>query len=737
MALKFNILKKFPFVPQYDTMDCGPACLCMLCKYYGKSISLQYLRSKCYLTREGVSLLGLSEGANSVGLECISFKSDLKTLIEEKKIPCILFWKQSHFVVLYNIKRYCGKTFFYIADPAKGKIKVEENDFLKCWINESDKGIVTFFEPTKRFFNNTFEPNIEEPSLTQFLTSYVKPFHKYFLSLLIALLFSSILLLGLPFLTQILVDIGIKDGSIYIITIILISQIIIYVGATVMEIIRNWLVLYIGARVNINIISDYLKRIIRLPMSFFDTKFINDFYQRISDHSRIERFLTSQAIVTLLSILVLLIYLSVLMNYARILVIVYLIMTIIAVIWAYRFMSTRAKLDYFRFKYNSINQDTINEMFQGIQDIKLNKFEDSQITKWRLFQQQTFVNNQKILQNEQFQMIGFGFITQVKTVLISFIAAYLVIENSLTLGEMIAVSFIIGQLDNPISQLIEFFRSLQEARLSLKRLLEVQCNQNEIEEKNISEIINNSGILLTNICFNYNGPNNPLILDNISFEIPSNKITAIVGKSGCGKTTLLKLLLKLYNPNSGKINIGNLNLSDIGFENWRSYCACVMQESFIFSETIARNIAMGDEEIDHNRLQCALKMSNSSDFVDKLPNKEGTIIGMKGDGLSVGQKQRLLLARAIYSQKPFIFLDEATSALDTVNEREIYDNLNKMFKNRTVVVIAHRLSTIKNADQIIVMDDGKIMEVGHHNNLMKKKGIYYNLIQNQISKNED
>lgn len=472
-------------------------------------------------------------------------------------------------------------------------------------------------------------------------------------------------------------------------------------------------------------------------MSFFDTKFINDFYQRISDHSRIERFLTSQAIVTALSIVVLLIYLGVLMNYDKILVIIYISMTAIAIIWAHCFMSMRAKLDYFRFKYNSLNQDTINEMFQGIQDIKLNKFENLQINKWRIFQKQTFENNQKILQNEQFQMIGFGFITQIKTAIISFMTAYLVIKQRLTLGEMIAVSFIIGQLDNPISQLIEFFKSLQEAKLSLKRLLEVQCNNNEENSStNIDEISSHSGIHLSNINFNYDGPNSPLILKDLTFEIPNNKITAIVGKSGCGKTTLLKLLLKLYNPNSGNISIGNINLTDVPFETWRTYCACVMQESFIFSETIARNIAMGDEEIDHTRLQHALKMSNSIDFVNNLPAKEGTIIGMKGDGLSVGQKQRLLLARAIYSQKPFIFLDEATSALDTVNEREIYENLNRMFENRTVVVIAHRLSTIKNANQIVVMDDGEVVEIGHHDQLMNMKGVYYNLIQNQLSNNE-
>lgn len=737
MDVILNIFKRFPFIPQYDTMDCGPACLCMICKYYGKPISLQYLRSKCYLTREGVSLLGLSEGAKSVGLECVSFRSDLKSLIEERKTPCILFWKQSHFVVLYDVKKHFGKTFFYIADPAKGKLKIDEQGFLECWTNDAQTGVVSFFEPTEEFNKLSVDSQAQEASLSQFISSYIRPFRKYFVSLLLALCFSSLLLLGLPFLTQILVDKGIKDTSISIITVVLISQIIIYAGATTMEIVRNWLVLYIGARVNINIISDYLKKIIRLPMSFFDTKFINDFYQRISDHSRIERFLTSQAIVTALSIVVLLIYLGVLMNYDKILVIIYISMTAIAIIWAHCFMSMRAKLDYFRFKYNSLNQDTINEMFQGIQDIKLNKFENLQINKWRIFQKQTFENNQKILQNEQFQMIGFGFITQIKTAIISFMTAYLVIEQRLTLGEMIAVSFIIGQLDNPISQLIEFFKSLQEAKLSLKRLLEVQCNNNEENSStNIDEISSHSGIRLSNINFNYDGPNSPLILKDLTFEIPNNKITAIVGKSGCGKTTLLKLLLKLYNPNSGNISIGNINLTDVPFETWRTYCACVMQESFIFSETIARNIAMGDEEIDHNRLQHALKMSNSIDFVNNLPAKEGTIIGMKGDGLSVGQKQRLLLARAIYSQKPFIFLDEATSALDTVNEREIYENLNRMFENRTVVVIAHRLSTIKNANQIVVMDDGEVVEIGHHDQLMNMKGVYYNLIQNQLSNNE-
>lgn len=735
MARIKNSFIQFPFVPQLDTMDCGPACLCMVAKFFGRTYSLQYLRSKCYLTREGVSLLGMSEGAKSIGLDYYSFKGSVSDLKSEKKLPCILFWKQSHFVVLYSIKKtYHNKYRYYIADPAKGKINFSEEEFIQCWIGDNDSGIVSFVEP-----NNDF-PQIEIPieardiTLSTFITSYISPFKRYFVGLITALCFGSIFALGLPFLTQILIDQGISSSSVKIVTTVLISQIIIYLGSVAMEIIRNWLVVYIGARVNINIISDYLKRIIMLPMSFFDTKFINDFYQRISDHSRIERFLTSQAITTLLSLLVLLVYLLVLFRYGKIIFEIYVIITFASIMWAQFFMSKRERLDYFRFKYNAITQDAINEMFQGIQEIKLNKYEEYQIQKWKNYQQRTFENNQKILQNEQIQMIGFGFITQIKTISISFVSALLVIQHDLSLGEMIAISFIVGQLDVPITQLVDFFKSLQDAKLSLKRLLEIQ-DFNKEEKERVKRISSDKGIKLQNISFSYEGPLSPAILDDISLYIPPGKITAIVGKSGCGKTTLLKVLLKLYPPTTGKIFVGDDELKDISFENWRTFCSSVMQESFIFSDSIARNIALGNEDIDKERLKRALELANATEFVNQLPLKEGTIIGMKGNGLSVGQKQRILLARAIYSEKPFVFLDEATSALDAVNEREIFNNLNCIFHNKTVVVVAHRLSTIRNADQIIVLNNGKIVEFGNHTSLMKDKGMYYTLIQNQLSGN--
>lgn len=730
-----KIFKRFPFIAQYDTMDCGPACLCMVSKYYGKTFSLQYIRSKCFLTREGVSLLGMSEGAKALGFDLISFKGTISDLRTEKKYPCILFWKQSHFVVLYSVKKIFGKYKYFISDPAKGKISLTEDEFKQCWLCDEEKGVVSFIEPTQSFYTTEIPQEAKKTSILSFLYNYVKPFRQYFFSLFLTLIIGGILAIGLPFLTQILIDKGINNNSVSIVISVLISQIIIYVGTIIMEIVRNWLVIYIGARVNINIISDYLKRIIKLPMSFFDTKFINDFYQRISDHSRIEKFLTSQALVTMLSLLMLIVYLIVLYNYSLIILTIYLCFTIVSIFWAQFFMEKRGRLDYFRFKYNAINQDTINEMFQGIQEIKLNNYEDFQINKWKRFQQQTFNNNQALLKNEQFQMIGFGFITQIKTTCISFVAALLVIEQNLTLGEMMAISFIIGQLDSPITQLVDFLKSLQDAILSLRRLLEVQSFQQETKNKPLPLYVD-KGIVLNKVSFSYEGPLSPLVLKDINLTIPAKKITAFVGKSGCGKTTLLKLLLKLYNPTDGDIYIGENKLSEISFDNWKNYCSTVMQESFIFSDTIARNVALGDEEIDQYRLKAALLLSNAKEFVDELPLKEGTIIGMKGNGLSVGQKQRLLLARAIYSKRPYVFLDEATSALDAVNEREIYDNLNRLFINKTVIVIAHRLSTIKNADQIVVIDNGNIAECGDHNTLMARKGIYYTLIKNQLMDNE-
>lgn len=725
--------KKFPYIAQYDTMDCGPACLRMIAKYYGHDVSLSYIRRHCYLSREGVSLLGISVAAEKIGMNTCSFKETIENLIDENSTPCILYWRKSHFVVLYAIKKKCKQTSFYIADPAHGKIKLTEDEFKDCWIdNDEKKGIIMLLEPTESFYERKTKE--KSNNFFRYIRKYIGSFKKNFFILLLALGVSSLFALLLPFLTQILIDKGLNLKSTNIILMVILSQLVIYTGSTIVEIVRNWLVLFIGARVNINIISDYLHTILKLHISFFDTKFLDDFYQRIQDHTRIEKFLTSQSLTTFFSLVTLSIYTLVLLKYNNLIFILYIIGTTLALLWSLSFVSVREKLDYFRFKYNAMTQESINEIVSGIQEIKLNKFENYKINKWESIQQNSFDNNQQILKAEQMQMIGFSFINQLKNVLISLLTALSVINNKLTFGEMISISFIVSQIDNPISQLVQFFKSLQDAKLSLNRLVEVQ-EFSEVTNSSahiIKRTNNERGIELHHVSFQYEDPLSKFVVNNVTLFIPQNKITAIVGKSGCGKTTLLKLLLKLYDPIKGSIFINGIDLKNISFEDWREQCGAVMQDSYIFSETIARNIALSDEQIDYERVEFSLKKANIYDFVKTLPKGVETIIGVRGNGLSNGQRQRLILARIIYKNPKYIFLDEATSALDAINEKSIYNNIKEIFKGKTVIIIAHRLSTIKNADQIIVLNDGSISENGSHHYLMKKKGEYYNLIQNQI-----
>ncbi len=674
----------------------------------------------------------MSEAANKIGIESSVFKETIEDLIDENPTPCILYWRKSHFVVLFKIKKKNKQTFFYVADPECGKIKLNEKEFQTCWLGDESKGIVMVLSPTASFYSKKNEN--KKYKFFFYIKKYISDFKRDFLSLLYALFASSLLALFLPFLTQILIDKGLNLKSTNIILMVIASQLIIYLGATSIEIIRNWLVLFIGARVNINIISNYLHKMIRLHISFFDTKFLDDFYQRIQDHSRIEKFLTSQTLTTFFSLITLLIYTIVLMKYKVEIFLLYFVGTVLAVLWSILFMKVREKLDYFRFKYNSLTQETITEIVSGIQEIKLNKFENYKIRKWELVQQNALVNNQKILRTEQMQMIGFSLINQIKTIIISLITALLVVQNKLTLGEMISVSFIISQIDAPITQLVHFFKSLQDAKLSLNRLIEIQDFNEEDQNRQSTHKMRtaNKGIEIHNVCFQYEDPLSKFVVNNASLSIPKNKVTAIVGKSGCGKTTLLKLLLKLYNPTKGDIFIDGQNLMNIPFEKWREECGAVMQDTYIFSETIARNIALSDENIDYNRVEYALKKANIYSFVDTLPKKTETIIGARGNGLSNGQRQRLILARILYKNPKYIFLDEATSSLDAINERTIYNNIKDFFNEKTVIIIAHRLSTIRNADQIVVMNDGMISEIGTHNSLIKKKGEYYKLIQNQI-----
>ena len=728
------------FIEQHDQTDCGPASLAMVAHKYGKKYSLNHLREISFLSRDGVSLLAINDAAQDIGFETFPAQLTAESLHKESSFPCILHWHQNHFVVLHKIIKniFTKKYTFKIADPGYGFLSLTEEEFNDSWLKTEDKGIALFLTPTQEFYDQEV-PNETKLNFAH-LYRFIKPYKKDFFQLILGLLAGSLFTLIFPFLTQTLIDKGVNLKSLSIVFAILLSQVFLFLGSTVIEIVRNWIMLYIGTRINISIISDFLTKILRLPIKFFETKLTGDFTQRIQDYERIENFLTSQSLVTLFSVINFSVFFFVLLYYDVKIVIVYAFLTIISIIWSTLFLKKRKILDYYRFQSNSENHDSIYELINGIEEIKLNGFEDYKREEWEKIQVKLFNVNIRILKLDQFQLIGFDFVNQLKNILVTFIAVREVILGNLTLGSMLAISYIIGQMNAPVSQLIRFFRSLQDAKLSFERLSEVQDQEEEEKEEHIqltnqdfiSQNEGSRGINIKNLDFQYEGPNSPLVLKGIDLLIPEGKTTAIVGASGSGKTTLMKLLLKFSDPVQGSISINEHNLADISPMSWRSNCGVVMQDGYIFSDTIERNIATGDEHIDYQKMNHALKVANIESFVESLPLKLKTKIGEAGNGISGGQKQRILIARAVYKNPHYVFFDEATSALDAENEKVIHDNLLSFFKEKTVLIIAHRLSTVKNADQIIVLKNGSIVELGSHEELVENKSDYYNLVKNQL-----
>ena len=730
---------KLKFFPQHDQMDCGPACLAMISSYYGKDFGLQYLRNKSFITREGVSLLGISEASKKIGFSDISAKLNADDF-DNGLLPCILHWNQNHFVVLYKISKniFTGKLIYKIADPGHGFISLNEEKFKKSWCSDGEKGVALFLEPTEEFYKQT--PPQEEKLSIKYLLNYLKPYKRQMGWMFFLLTLGTLTTLVFPILTQKLIDDGVSKKNFSIITYILLAQLAFFFGNIVINIFRNWIMLVVGTKINIQIISDFLKKLLKLPIKFFDTKLMGDFNQRIQDHERIENFLTSQSLMTLFSIITFTAFFAVLWHYDFRILAVYMALTIISVIWSLYWMKKRKILDYFRFQQRSENQESIYEIINGVSEMKLNQFEDFKRREWEQIQQNLFKINIRILKLDQVQISGFDFINQFKNILVTFLSAYFVIKGHMTLGALLSVSYIIGQMNSPVSQLISFFRSLQDAKLSLSRLNEVQ-NHPEEEQKDQVPLLSpkytkqngiEKGIYFKDVSFQYEGPQSPYVLKNINIFIPDGKVTAIVGASGSGKTTLIKMLLKFYEPVDGEIFFNHLNINEISPMDLRKNCGVVMQDGFIFSDTIERNIATNDEKINYDKLNQALETANIKSFVEELPLGLNTKIGASGNGISGGQKQRILIARAVYKNPHFIFFDEATSALDAENEKIIHDNLQTFFKCKTVIIVAHRLSTVKNADQIIVLKNGEIVEHGNHQELVSKKANYYNLVKNQL-----
>lgn len=733
------------FIPQHDQMDCGPACLAMIARKHGKKYPLKYLRENTFLTREGVSFLGISEGASKIGLESFAGKMEARHLNQNAQLPCIIHWNQNHFVVLYKIynrNRFVPftkeKLKFKIADPAHGLISVNEDVFLKSWGSENNEGVALFLNPTEEFY--TKKAPKDETLKLGYILKYLKPFKKQLVQLFLGLLLGSVFTLILPFLTQALVDKGVMNKNIDFIYILLLAQLTVYLGNVTIEIVRNWIFLYIGTRINLTIISDFLKKLFKLPVKFFDTKMTGDFNQRIGDHEKIEHFLTSQSLLTFFSLINLSVFLIVLFMYDYKILLYYCLFTFLAIAWAFLFLKKRKMLDYHRFQIRSVNQDSIYEIIGGMQEIKLNNFEEYKRSEWETNQIKLFKLNLRILKLDQLQLNGFDFINHVKNIFVTFIAAREVVGGNISIGAMLSISYIIGQMNSPVNQLINFFRSLQDAKLSLERLNEVQDHETEDrpDQVNLDSTKNSSGpnvkrgIHIENLSFQYEGPNSQYILKNINLHIEEGKTLAIVGASGSGKTTLMKILLKFYDPVEGNIFVNGTNLNKIAAGNWRRNCGTVMQDGYIFSDTIERNIATDDEDVSKEKFMHAANTANIIDFLNEIPLGIKTKVGASGNGISGGQKQRILIARAVYKNPHYILFDEATSALDSENEKIIHDNLQHFFKEKTVVIIAHRLSTVKNADKIIVLKHGEISETGNHASLVEKKGDYFNLVKNQL-----
>jgi ATP-binding cassette, subfamily B, bacterial len=726
----------FPFYNQLDAMDCGPSCLRMIAKHYGKNYTLQTLRDKSYITREGVSMLGISDAAEAIGFRSMGVRITFDQLLTEAPLPFIAHWNQNHFVVVYKISQQKKETFVYVSDPARGLIKFSKEEFLSGWATTKeggeDKGLCLLLETTPDFYNTDDEkPN---KSGFKFLFSYLRPYKKLITQLVLGLILGSLLQLIFPFLTQSIVDKGINNQDLSFVTLIIIAQLVLIFSRTIVEFIRSWILLHLGTRINISLISDFLTKLMKLPVSFFDTKMTGDLIQRIGDHHRIESFLTSSTLNILFSFVNLIIFGIVLLIYSVNIFLIFLLGSLLYTLWVYLFMKKRRELDNRRFAQLSSNQSNVIQLITGMQEIKLNNCEKQKRWEWESIQAKLFKVNMSSLSLSQYQQAGGVFINEIKNIIITFLAAKSVIDGQMTLGMMLAVQYIIGQLNSPISQMISFLQSTQDAKISLERLGEIHNRENEESDETpkINILPENRQLNIDSISFQYEGPHSPFVLDNVELSIPEKKITAIVGTSGSGKTTLIKLLLGFYEPQKGKIKLGDIYLNNISNRMWRDKCGVVMQDGFIFSDSIASNIAVSDEYPDREKLLNAVKVANIQEFIESLPLGYNTKIGQNGVGLSQGQKQRILIARAVYKNPEFIFLDEATNALDANNERVIMENLDQFFKGKTVVVVAHRLSTVKNADQIVVLEKGKIIEKGTHTELTKKKGAYYELVRNQL-----
>ncbi|MFN8406114.1 MAG: peptidase domain-containing ABC transporter [Sphingobacteriaceae bacterium] len=724
------MLKSFPNERQLDMMDCGAACLKMIAKYYGKYYSLQFFRDKCGLTKEGASMLDLSYAAESVGLHTLSITCTMEELLKRVPFPCIIHWNENHYIVVYKV----SKTTVYVSDPAKGHVSYTLTEFDKKWHkNEQGKGTLMTVEPQADFKQREGMQRLERKKTFENILGYFTPYKNSFINLFVVMLIVTALEALLPFISKAVIDVGIQTQDLNFINIVLIANITIIVSITLSDIVRDWIMLHLASRINIALISDYLTKLMKLPITFFETKMTGDILQRANDHERIRSFIMNNSLGVIFSTITFVVFGVILLIYNKMIFSIFLAGSILYVLWVFAFLAIRKKLDWEYFEIESKNQSYWVETVGSIQDIKLNNYEKLKRWKWEGIQARMFKVNLKVLNINNFQNSGAHFIDQLKNLLITFCCARAVIAGEITFGVMISTQFIIGMLNGPVVQFIQFIIAGQFARISFLRLNEI--HQLEDEEENMGmgsiELPSNKDLFLDNIVFQYS-PNAPAVLKEIHLIIPEGKVTAIVGDSGSGKSTLLKVILRLYKPSYGQLLIGGMNVNNISLRQWRDRCGAVMQDGKMFNDTILNNIVLDDERIDYQRLKHAVETANIAFEIEQLPLGYQTIMGEQGRGLSGGQKQRILIARALYKNPDFLIFDEATNALDTINEQKIVSALENVFRGKTVVVVAHRLSTIRKADQIVVMRDGMIAEIGDHESLMKQQGRYYQLVQSQV-----